>query len=236
MHKFVMPKWASDRVVARQGAHSVHADVPASRTAFIVVDMQNYFMTPGGPAEVPMSRDIVSNINRLAFALRQAGGTVVWVRTLFTERALREISHFHHVLLRPEAMRFRSSALAEDAEGSQLWPALDVHPEDLIVRKERYSAFIQGASDLHAQLQARGIEAVLVGGTMTNVCCDSTARDAMMLNLRSTMVSDCNASATDEEHASALINFHLFFGDVLNTDELVARYAAEPAATRVAAE
>ena len=225
MHSFVMPKWASDRVIARQGAHSVHGDVPATRTALLVVDMQNYFMTPGAPAEVPLSRGIVPNINRLAAALRQAGGTVVWVRTLFTERALRDISHFHHVLLRPEAMRFRSSALAEDAEGSQLWPQLDVRPEDMIVRKERYSAFIQGASDLHEQLRQRGIEAVLVGGTMTNVCCDSTARDAMMLNLRTTMVSDCNASATDEEHASALINFHLFFGDVLTTDEVIARFA-----------
>jgi ureidoacrylate peracid hydrolase len=230
MHGFVMPNWATERVVRRQGKPSAHADAPAERTAFLVVDMQNYFLAPGAPAEVPMARAIVPNINRLASSLRAAGGTVVWIRTLFTEQALRDVSHFHHILLRPEVMRRRCAELAEEAEGSALWPELDVQAGDMISRKTRYSAFIQGASDLHDVLRQRGIEAVLVGGTMTNVCCDSTARDAMMLNYRTTMVSDANASATDEEHSSALINFHLQFGDVVTTDDVIARYQSAAAA------
>ena len=62
-------------------------------------------------------------------------------------------------------------------------------------------------------------------GTVTNVCCESTARDAMMLDYRVIMLSDGNASLTDEEHAAALNNFLLFFGDVMTTDEAVARLA-----------
>lgn len=223
MHNFTMPDWAIDRVVARQGRASAHGGVPASATALVVVDMQNYFMAPGSRAEVPRARAIVENVNRLAGSLRDAGGLVVWIRTLFTQDALDTIPHFHHELMTREGFEARCAALAEDAPGSALWPELDVRGGDLVVGKTRYSAFIQGASDLDATLRGKGVEAVLVAGTMTNACCDSTARDAMMLNYRTTMVHDANATLRDDEHEAALVNFHLFFGDVAGTDEVIAR-------------
>ena len=65
---------------------------------------------------------------------------------------------------------------------------------------------------------------------MTNVCCESTARDAMMLDYRVVMLSDGNASLTDEEHAASLNNFLIFFGDVMTTDEAVARLVPVAAA------
>ncbi|MGH8734664.1 MAG: isochorismatase family protein, partial [Burkholderiales bacterium] len=83
--------------------------------------------------------------------------------------------------------------------------------------------FIAGSSDIDAQLKSRGIDTLLVTGTVTNVCCESTARDAMMLDYRVIMLSDGNASLTDEEHAAALNNFLIFFGDVMSTDEATAR-------------
>jgi ureidoacrylate peracid hydrolase len=98
-----------------------------------------------------------------------------------------------------------------------------VKPQDLIVVKNRYSAFIQGSSNLEQVLRERGIDTVLITGTVTNVCCESTARDAMMLDYRVVMVSDGNASLTDEEHAASLNNFLIFFGDVMTTDEAAAR-------------
>ena len=95
----------------------------------------------------------------------------------------------------------------------------------------RYSAFIQGSSDLAAALRERDIDTVLITGCVTNVCCESTARDAMMLNFRTVMVSDGNAAVTDQEHANSLIAFYLNFGDVLTTDESVEalRAPARPA-------
>ena len=92
--------------------------------------------------------------------------------------------------------------------------------------KRRYSAFIQGSSDIELVLKDNGIETILVCGVATNVCCESTARDAMMLNYRTLMVSDGCATATDEEHANALKAFYLHFGDVQATDELCARLEA----------
>jgi len=61
----------------------------------------------------------------------------------------------------------------------------------------------------------------VVTGTDTGVCCESTARDAMMRNFQTIMVSDACASRTDAEHNAALIAFYRNFGDVMSTDELI---------------
>ena len=76
----------------------------------------------------------------------------------------------------------------------------DVQPEDEIVKKYRYSGFLPGTSDLADRLRARGFDTVLITGTVTNVCCESSARDANMMNFRTIMVSDGNAALTQAEH------------------------------------
>jgi len=82
-------------------------------------------------------------------------------------------------------------------------------------------------------LRAHGIEILLIAGTKTNVCCESTARDASMMEYRVAMLSDANATLTDEEHAAALNGFQVSFGDVMTVDEALARLA--PAEKRSAA-
>lgn len=223
IHNFDMPEWAKERIIARQGRLIAHDDVAPQQTALVVVDMQNYFMDPDLVTSVPKAREIVPAINALAAALRAAGGRVVWIRTLYTPEAELTIPHFHRVLLHEQAYNRRCAALTREADGSQIWPELDVQPEDLVVEKTRYSAFVAGASALDQILRAQGIGALWVAGTMTNACCESTARDAMMLNYRTTMISDANATLRDDEHAAALINFGLFFGDVADSDSLIAR-------------
>ncbi|MDP6174090.1 MAG: isochorismatase family protein, partial [Rhodospirillales bacterium] len=81
--------------------------------------------------------------------------------------------------------------------------------------------FIQGSSDIETVLRDHDIETVLIGGVATNVCCDSTARDCMMRGFRTIMVSDANATFSEEEHVAALTTPITFFGDVQNTDEVV---------------
>ena len=224
MHKVQIPEHIVARVLMRQGRWNVHDDVPPQQTAFVVVDMQNYFMAPGQQVETPAAREIVPNVNRVADALRRAGGLVVWIRTIANEDSLTNWSHFHEVLNTPQRRARRTEALTDGAFGAELWPGLDVRKDDLIVCKTRYSAFIQGSSDLEAQLRRRGITAVWVGGTTTSTCCESTARDAMLLNFRTTMVSDGNADHTDAEHDATLIKFCINFGDVASTDDLIARF------------
>ena len=75
---------------------------------------------------------------------------------------------------------------------------------------------------MSAALRARGLDTIMVTGTVTNVCCKSTARDAMMLNFKTIMVTDGNAATTDEDHNASLIGFYLSFGDIMSTDMLIA--------------
>ena len=92
---------------------------------------------------------------------------------------------------------------------------------DLFVTKNRYSAFLPTSSDLARQLRARGIDTVVIVGTLTNVCCESSARDAAMLDFRTFMISDANAARTDDEHLATLVTFIQTFGDVRSSDEMV---------------
>ncbi|WP_150551304.1 cysteine hydrolase [Pandoraea soli] len=112
--------------------------------------------------------------------------------------------------------------LVDGHPGRALYPPLDVRDADEIVDKTRFSAFIQGSSDLHQRLAAPGIDTVIVTGTVTNVCCESTARDAMMLDYKVHFVADANAARTDDEHNATLCNMVLWFADVRTSDELLA--------------
>jgi ureidoacrylate peracid hydrolase len=221
--RVIIPDHIRERVIERQGRWNVHDDVPPAETAFVVVDMQNYFMAPGQQVEVPPAREIVPNVNRLADALRRVGGLVVWVRTISNPDSLLDWSHFHRILNTPARSARRAAALEPSAFGSQLWPGLDARPTDLHIEKTRYSAFIQGSSQLESELRRRGVTAVWIGGTTTNTCCECTARDAMLLDFRTTMVTDCNADHTEEEHAATLIAFCSKFGDVASSEDLIAR-------------
>ena len=220
MHKIAIPQSIVDRVIARRGTAHPFAELDPKRTALVVVDLQNGFMRADlGFAPVPAAVEIVPAVNRLAAALRRAGGEVFWIRNTFNERSAREWSVMEEFTL-PERREARARAMSEGTLGHELWPELEVKPEDTVLRKYRYSAFIQGSSDLPRVLRERGLDTVLITGTMTNVCCESSARDAMMLNFRTIMVSDANATLTDEEHNASLINFYATFGDVLSVAEI----------------
>ncbi len=93
----------------------------------------------------------------------------------------------------------------------------------MVLEKTRFSAFIQGSSSLDEQLRGAGIETVIITGTVINTCCESTARDAMMLNYKTVFVSDANACRTDEEHNASLGNIMQIFGDVASTDDVIRR-------------
>jgi ureidoacrylate peracid hydrolase len=227
MHRYVMPDAVKERVLLRQGRLFSHETIDAPRAALVVVDMQNHFVAEGFPAEVPLSREIVPVINRLARAVRAAGGHVAWVQTTAAGAVERWANH-HRYRMTPEHRARRLASLDEGAEGFQLFPALEPAPGDLRVKKIKYSAFIAGSSDIDARLKSRGVETVLIAGTATNVCCESSARDAMMLDYRVVMLADANATWTDAEHAATLDTFALFFGDVMTADEAINRLVAAP--------
>ncbi len=223
MNWFNAPDSIVQRVVARTGVEHPHADLAPKRTALVVVDLQNAFMDEEvGHAVCPMAREIVPNVNRLASVVRGVGGGVFWIKNTFDDRSSFDWSNAQEMLT-PAARNRRIEAMSEGSKGQELWPELDVRPEDEIVRKYRFSAFLPGTCELPYRLRARGFDTVLITGTVTNVCCESSARDAMMTNFKTIMVSDANAAMTMDEHNASLAAFYAIFGDVMDTDFVIQR-------------
>jgi ureidoacrylate peracid hydrolase len=232
MHKLNIPKSVVDDVVRSRGREHVFDDLNPKKTALLVVDMQNGFLMRGvAHALCEEAIDIVPNINRIAEELRKAGGLVVWIKNTVNEETLTSWS----VRTKMDGEKWtkaRVQSMTPGTLGHELWAELDVRPEDVTVQKTRFSAFIQGSSNLEALLRARGIDSVIVTGTVTNVCCESTARDAMMRNFRTIMITDANAANSDELHNASLIAFYLKFGDIMPTEMVVSLLTANAAAAR----
>ncbi len=220
MHPLSLPATLVENVVRRTGKAHPFDRIPGRSTALVVIDMQNYFCAPGYQGEVPMARTIVPAINRLASAVRSAGGHVVWIKGS-SDGSADDWSVFSTELMKPDRLAVRLETLASAHRGHEIYQGLDVDAADGHVVKTRFSAFVPGSSELHAHLQARGTDTVLIAGTTTDVCCDSTARDAAMLNYRSIMVSDANATYSDEAHLASLMAFYRVFGDVQTVDEVL---------------
>jgi ureidoacrylate peracid hydrolase len=221
------------RVIQRRGTEHSFADLDPERTALVVIDLQHAFMNDGvGFAPVPAARDIVPAVNRLAAAVRETGG-VFWIKMTHDEGCFTDWSVAYD-LPTPEYRAKRIAALSEGTLGHELWPDLDVRPEDEIIKKYRYSAFMPGTCELPDRLRARGFDTVLIAGTVTNVCCESSARDANMTNFRTVMVSDGNAALSQEEHDASLTAFYNTFGDVMDTDMIISRLQRRARSARAA--
>lgn len=219
MHPTQLPSHVVDRIIFRRGRLHGFERVDTSRTALVVIDMQNVFCAEGAAVEVATAREIVPNINRLAQTTRDGGGLVVWVQMTVARR--QEWALVLDNLLTPAQAERVLEGIKPGSEGQALWPAMDAKPSDLFITKNRYSAFLPSSSNIAQELRSRGIENVVITGTLTNVCCESSARDAAMQDFKTFMISDANAARTDEEHMGTLVNFIQTFGDVRSTDEMI---------------
>ena len=223
MHKINIPQKVIDSCIRLRGRQHAFGSIEPERLAMIVVDMQNSWVEPGlSPLEIPMTRAIIPNINRLAASVRAAEGIVAWTQSVFPEDWTRHVdAHFGT----PE---WRDRIIADTragAHGHKIAAQMDVAPEDLIVAKNRPSAFNQGSSNLEAESRKRGRETLIITGTLTNACCESSARDAAALGFVNIMVSDAMATRKDEEHNAPLINVMQLTADVQSTEEVLALLA-----------
>ena len=170
MHKFEIPKEYTESAMRRQGRAHIFENVEGPATALVVVDMQNYFMKEGQPAAFASAHDIVPNVNRLAKSMRAAGGTVVWIQTgssletdMFKPNGWWTLRDKYS----EESWEKRKGGLGDGTEGYELWPTLEVLDEDEIVIKRRYSALIQGASNLEEVLRGKGVDSIIITGVAT---------------------------------------------------------------------
>jgi len=222
MHSVTVRKEIAERVLQRRGRYHLFDRLDPARTGLIVIDMQTAFCAPGGPAEVPASRGIVAPINRLTAELRALGVPVIWVLHANTQSSGRsDWELFFNYIVADEVREKTRQSLVPGRQ--KVWSGLTVGRTDTTIIKNRYSALIAGSSGLERLLRSLDIDTVLIAGTKTNICCEATARDAMMLDFKVVMVSDCCAALSDDEHRAALENMIQQFGDVMTGEEVLER-------------
>ncbi|MDP6734016.1 MAG: isochorismatase family cysteine hydrolase [Gammaproteobacteria bacterium] len=225
MHKIIIPENVIDSCIALRGDTQVFSSIEPERSALVVIDMQNAWVEPDLSAvEIPESRSIVDNINRLARATRAAGGIVAWTQSTFpADWTHRMYEHFA-----PKEWRDRViSETAIGSHGHNLSDRMDVAADDIKVVKTRPSAFIQGSSILEKLLRERNRDTLIITGTLTNACCESSIRDAMALGFHNIIVSDGTATRTDIEHNATLTNLFSFLAGVMTTNEVLARLGSK---------
>lgn len=220
MHKTVLPDWAVER---GRGYNHFPALDPRT-TALVVIDMQAAFVGEGEVFGNAHARDAVAPCNALATAMRQAGGTVIWMRQTTSEAPPLTMPAWQYDRSDPFVTR-AIAALRQGESSHDLDPAMAWDADDLVLDKYRYSAFSCPERALEKALRVLRIETLMLAGTLTNVCVDSTAREANMRGWKVIVVSDACAAVSDEEHNAALMNLRLNFADVRGSDEVLGMLA-----------
>lgn len=223
MHKVMIPDHIVERGRnMRGGREHVFDSLDMSKVAHVIVDLQVGFVAAGAPVEVPFTREIFPEVNAISRAVRAAGGTNVFLRYTYDPAEKFPWNVWFGNYMNAEQTAITAAAFSRGADNWQLAPELEVRPEDLIIDKTRFSALIPGTCDMHEQLQARGIETLIITGTLTNCCCESTARDALQMGYNVIFLTDANATLSDAEHNATLISMSAIFADVMDTPSLLA--------------
>ena len=186
--------------LGRRGRLRLFKSIDPKRTAHLVIDMQTGFMTPGAQAEIAPAATIIPDVNTISAACRKAGALNVFVQNSISEESKQSWSNWFDAFWTADKREGMYATFMVGRPGHALHPDIEVEPEDMRINKFRFGTFVDGSSDLHQRLQARGIDTVIITGCATNICCELTARDAMMLNYKVLFVSDATATHTDFEH------------------------------------
>lgn len=211
LHDWAIEEREYLRQEERRGHRHAFRRLDPRRTALLVVDLVPFFVDQNAYA-----RGIVPNVAALADGLRAAGGTVVWIVP-----AAWEPSPVKLELLGPEVELLYRGSGGEGPPRQRVWHELPTHEADVFVEKTTASALFPGRTTLHETLTDREVDTVLVTGTVANVCCESTARDASTLGYRTIMVADANAALRDQDLDATLHTIYRSFGDVRTTADLL---------------
>jgi ureidoacrylate peracid hydrolase len=214
-------------------------EIALSRSAVLVVDMQNDFGARGGMFDragidiAPIER-VVDPTARVLNAARSVGLTVIYLVMQFSPDLADAGSPGspNRIKHRPLALGETTAApngrtgriLVEGTWNAEILPELTPRQGDLVVPKHRYSGFFE--TNLDSILRARGIQHLIVTGCTTSVCVESTVRDAMFRDYHCVVLEDCTAEPIGADlprtnHEASLLSIQLLFGWVSNSDRLI---------------
>jgi ureidoacrylate peracid hydrolase len=209
-HPSGIPQKIVNKVMARRGRLHAFESIDPETTALVVIDLDEVSVQADPAAQL-----MIATVNTLALAVREAGGVVAWVLSRMGVMP----KHFRAILGEAFAVKYFNDGHA--GGGTRLWAGLQVMPDDLPATKSGASAFFPGKCDLHPQLAARGIDTLLIAGLVTNICCESSARDAVELEYKVILVSDALSGQAHGLHEATLATFYRIFGDVRPSAEVI---------------
>ena len=210
-HPSGIPQKIVNKVVDRRGRLHAFETIDPKTTALVVIDLDE--ATVGNDET---ARHMIPTVNALARVVRESGGVVAWVLSRMDAMP----KHFSAILGDDLATRYFKAGHA-DGPGTRLWHELQSEEDDVNAVKSGASAFFPGKCNLKAQLDARGIDTLLITGAVTNICCESSARDAAEIEYKVIMISDALSGQAHGLHEATLATFYRIFGDVRPSDEII---------------
>ena len=181
------------------------------KAALLVIDMQYFFLDPASPSYTCGGPAILPRLQKVIQAFRQANRPVIYTR------------HVHH----PDHLDAGIMAWWWEGMCKEGSPESEIHqdvaprPNEKVIFKHRYSAFYN--TDLETVLRSLKVEEIVVAGIMTNMCCESTARDAYYRDYRVFFLADGTGSVTEEMHLASLLNVAFGFAWVTDVDTVAAQ-------------
>jgi nicotinamidase-related amidase len=190
--------------------HEMHLNI--DKSALLVIDMQHFFLDPASPTFTCGGLAILPNIKLLIKIFRQTGRPVIYTK------------HVHH----PGGLDagimdwWWEGKCIEGSPESEIHPELKPLPDEKVVLKHRYSSFYN--TDLETVLRCMKVEDLVISGIMTNMCCESTARDAYYRDYRVFFPADATGSINEDMHLASLLNLAFGFAYVNSAAEIAGKF------------
>lgn len=197
----------------------LNSKIASRHTALLIIDMQNDFCASGGWTDAVVKKSVAScapvaaHINTLSAAARAAQVPVFWVQADYSDDKVPE-----PMLARSRRNGLNAVCCAPGTWGAA-WFGMQPQPGEPVITKHCYSGFM--GTDLDAQLKRRGIRTLVFSGVQTQVCVESTLRDAHSLGYYCVVPEECVASHTPPAHEVMLANTRLLFGEVATTAQVM---------------
>ncbi|MCF7810109.1 cysteine hydrolase [bacterium] len=179
------------------------------KAALLVIDMQKFFLDPASPTYTCGGMAILPNIKRLIDTFRAVNRPVIYTK------------HVHNPNLSDAGIMgwWWEGMCLEGSPESEVHDEIAPLPSEKVILKHRYSAFYN--TDLETVLRVLKIEDLVFSGIMTNLCCESTARDAYYRDQRVFFLADGTGSVCEEMHLASLTNLGFGFAQVTTTDHII---------------
>ncbi len=195
--------------------NSHNLELNEDRSALLVIDMQKFFLDPNSPTFTCGGMAILPNVKKLIASFRDAGRPVIYT------------CHVHHPdFIDAGIMKWWwQGACLEGTPESEVHDDLVPLSREKVIFKHRYSAFYN--TDLETILRCLKIEDLVITGIMTNMCCESTARDAYYRDFRVHFLADATGSINEEMHLASLLNLAFGFAYITTSDNIISQIKKE---------